>query len=62
MLVSCVLETASDKKTLCGEKRDDVPTTLARFVMAHKRGHNMIVCSDCLKRAITEGISLDDYA
>ena len=59
MTVTHILALATDKKALCGERREDGATVLAKFVMDHKRGHGLVTCSDCMAVAMREGIALD---
>lgn len=56
-----VLAEVGDKRTLCGIKRDQGPTVLARFVGVHARGHpdTFTVCDDCAAQAADHNINLD---
>jgi len=57
--ITHILAEPTDKKTLCGEKRDGVPNVWAPFVGAHQRGHGMVLCTECRQTAARESISLD---
>lgn len=57
-----LLDLSTDRRTLCGFKRDVLPRMLARFVIVHQRGRAragappLLLCDLCAKRAVERGL------
>lgn len=47
--MSCIIASPGDRRTLCGNRTDDVGVTWAKYVQAHIDGHNPPWCDTCLE-------------